>query len=88
MVPPVHMQMLYAKAAAHNNRCTFVEYPTGKHRDTWLASGDRYWRTILQFLEQNVPEKRTRGVVRFLSESLEFLLLKAHILQPFLPVWS
>ncbi|KAK3011576.1 hypothetical protein RJ639_012222, partial [Escallonia herrerae] len=58
MVPPVHMEMLYAKAAAHNSRCTFVEFPTGMHMDTWLAGGDRYWMTIQQFLEQNVSERK------------------------------
>uniref|UniRef100_A0A5B7AZ57 Peptidase S9 prolyl oligopeptidase catalytic domain-containing protein n=1 Tax=Davidia involucrata TaxID=16924 RepID=A0A5B7AZ57_DAVIN len=58
MVPPSHMQMLYAKAAAHNRRCIFVEFPTGMHMDTWLAGGDRYWRTIQLFLEQNVPENK------------------------------
>uniref|UniRef100_A0A7N0UU25 Peptidase S9 prolyl oligopeptidase catalytic domain-containing protein n=1 Tax=Kalanchoe fedtschenkoi TaxID=63787 RepID=A0A7N0UU25_KALFE len=58
MVPASHMQMLYAKAAAHNNRCLFVEFPTGMHMDTWLAGGDRYWRTIKLYLEQNVPEKK------------------------------
>jgi len=51
------MQMLYAKAAARNNRCLFVEFPTGMHMDTWLAGGDQYWRTIQQFLEQHAPEK-------------------------------
>ncbi|XP_058213565.1 alpha/beta hydrolase domain-containing protein WAV2 isoform X3 [Rhododendron vialii] len=58
MVPPVHMQMLYAKAAAHNRRCTFVEFPTGMHMDTWLAGGDHYWRTVQLFLEQFVPQNR------------------------------
>ncbi|KAF7806777.1 alpha/beta hydrolase domain-containing protein WAV2 [Senna tora] len=57
MVPPPHMQMLYAKAAARNNRCSFVEFPTGMHMDTWLAGGDTYWRTIQEFLEQHAPEK-------------------------------
>lgn len=52
MVPPVHMQMLYAKAAAHNNRCRFVDFPSGMHMDTWLAGGDQYWRTVQQFLDQ------------------------------------
>ncbi|CAK9152484.1 unnamed protein product [Ilex paraguariensis] len=58
MVPPSHMEMLYAKAAAHNRQCTFVEFLTGMHMDTWLAGGDRYWRTIQLFLEQNAPEKK------------------------------
>ncbi|KAH7851581.1 hypothetical protein Vadar_013694 [Vaccinium darrowii] len=58
MVPPVHMQMLYAKAAAHNRRCTFVEFPTGMHMDTWLAGGDHYWKTVQLFLEQNVPQSQ------------------------------
>ncbi|KAA8523290.1 hypothetical protein F0562_009713 [Nyssa sinensis] len=58
MVPPSHMEMLYAKAAVHNRRCIFVEFPTGMHMDTWLAGGDRYWRTIQLLLEQNVPENR------------------------------
>lgn len=52
------MQMLYAKAAAHNSQCTFVEFSTGMHMDTWVAGGGRYWRTIQLFLEENVPEKR------------------------------
>ncbi|XP_021641148.2 alpha/beta hydrolase domain-containing protein WAV2 isoform X2 [Hevea brasiliensis] len=58
MVPPSHMEMLYAKAAAHNKECIFVEFPTGMHMDTWLAGGDHYWRTIQQFLDKDVPEKK------------------------------
>ncbi|KAK3436212.1 hypothetical protein EUGRSUZ_C00843 [Eucalyptus grandis] len=58
MVPPLHMKLLYAKAAAHNRQCIFVEFPTGMHMDTWLSGGDQYWRTIQQFLEQHVPEKK------------------------------
>lgn len=58
MIPPSHMQMLYAKAAAHNRRCVFVEFPNGMHMDTWLSGGDHYWRTIQQFLEQHAPEKK------------------------------
>ncbi|XVE70672.1 hypothetical protein DITRI_Ditri10aG0089300 [Diplodiscus trichospermus] len=58
MVPPSHMQMLYAKAAAHNRQCLFVEFPNGMHMDTWLAGGDHYWRTIQQFFERHVPEKK------------------------------
>lgn len=57
MVPPIHMQMLYAKAAARNRECLFVEFPTGMHMDTWLAGGDHYWRTIQDFLEQTAPDK-------------------------------
>lgn len=52
MVPPSHMHMLYAKAAARNKGCTFVEFPTGMHMDTWMAGGDDYWRTIQQFLDK------------------------------------
>ncbi|KAK6139633.1 hypothetical protein DH2020_026617 [Rehmannia glutinosa] len=58
MVPPSHMEMLYAKAAAHNRQCLFVEFPTGMHMDTWLAGGDYYWRTIKEFLEKTVPDKK------------------------------
>ncbi|XP_016510724.1 alpha/beta hydrolase domain-containing protein WAV2 [Nicotiana tabacum] len=58
MVPPVHMQMLYAKAAARNRQCLFVEFPNGMHMDTWLAGGDHYWRTIQQFLEETVRKKK------------------------------
>ncbi|XP_019234131.1 PREDICTED: protein bem46 isoform X2 [Nicotiana attenuata] len=57
MVPPVHMQMLYAKAAARNRQCLFVEFPNGMHMDTWLAGGDHYWRTIQQYLEETVGKK-------------------------------
>ncbi|CAA2989587.1 bem46 isoform X2 [Olea europaea subsp. europaea] len=55
MVPPSHMQILYAKAAARNPQCSFVEFPNGMHMDTWLSGGDRYWSTILEFLEKVVP---------------------------------
>ncbi|KAJ8766695.1 hypothetical protein K2173_004519 [Erythroxylum novogranatense] len=58
MVPPFHMQMLYAKAAAHNKECNFADFPTGMHMDTWLAGGDRYWQTIQQFLQKHVPERK------------------------------
>lgn len=58
MIPPSQMQMLYAKAAAHNKRCVFVEFPTGMHMDTWLAGGDQYWRSVLMFLQQHVSEKK------------------------------
>ncbi|KAK6120382.1 hypothetical protein DH2020_045862 [Rehmannia glutinosa] len=58
MVPPSHMEMLYTKAAAHNRQCLFVEFPTGMHMDTWLAGGDYYWRTIKEFLEKTVPDKK------------------------------
>ncbi|XP_024184351.1 alpha/beta hydrolase domain-containing protein WAV2 isoform X2 [Rosa chinensis] len=56
MIPPIHMQMLYAKAAAHNRQCFFVEFPDGMHMDTWLSGGDHYWRTIKEFLKKHVPE--------------------------------
>ncbi|XP_048227811.1 alpha/beta hydrolase domain-containing protein WAV2 [Ricinus communis] len=58
MVPPPHMQLLYAKAAAHNKESIFVEFPTGMHMDTWLSGGDQYWRTIQQFLEKYLPENK------------------------------
>uniref|UniRef100_A0A2P2KS09 Protein bem46-like isoform X2 n=1 Tax=Rhizophora mucronata TaxID=61149 RepID=A0A2P2KS09_RHIMU len=58
MVPPSHMQLLYAKAAAHNRDCIFVEFSNGMHMDTWLVGGDHYWRTIQQFLGNHVSEKR------------------------------
>lgn len=58
MVPPSHMEMLYARAAAHNQQCSFVEFPTGMHMDTWLAGGDHYWRSIQEFLEKTVPDKK------------------------------
>lgn len=61
MVPPSHMQLLYAKAAARNNQCLFVEFPTGMHMDTWVAGGDHYWRTIQQFLEQHAPVRKEQN---------------------------
>ncbi|XP_062091104.1 alpha/beta hydrolase domain-containing protein WAV2 isoform X1 [Humulus lupulus] len=57
MIPPSQMQMLYAKAAARNRRCLFVEFPDGMHMDTWHSGGDRYWRTVQEFLLQHVPER-------------------------------
>ncbi|CAO2823175.1 unnamed protein product [Amaranthus hypochondriacus] len=61
MVPPIHMKMLYAKAAAHNKQCYFVEFPSGMHMDTWLTGGDRYWRTIQHFMEQHVSGRQHDG---------------------------
>ncbi|XP_031094201.1 alpha/beta hydrolase domain-containing protein WAV2-like isoform X2 [Ipomoea triloba] len=58
LVPPSHMEMLYARAAACNRQCLFVKFPTGMHMDTWLAGGDKYWRTIQQFMEQTVSDKK------------------------------
>ncbi|KAF3504203.1 hypothetical protein F2Q69_00044431 [Brassica cretica] len=58
MVPPFHMKMLYAKAATRNSQCTFVEFPSGMHMDTWLTGGDVYWRTVMQFLAKHAPEER------------------------------
>lgn len=51
------MKMLYAKAAAHNRQCSFVEFPTGMHMDTWLTGGDHYWRRVQQFMEQHASGK-------------------------------
>jgi len=56
LVPPPHMQMLYQKAREHNQRCLFVDFPTGMHMDTWISGGDRYWRTIQLFLDQYVSD--------------------------------
>lgn len=58
MVPPIHMHMLYGKAAARNNRCTFANFPTGTHMDTWIAGGDPYWQKIQTFLQQNVLKRK------------------------------
>uniref|UniRef100_A0A1D1YKE5 Protein bem46 n=1 Tax=Anthurium amnicola TaxID=1678845 RepID=A0A1D1YKE5_9ARAE len=62
MVPPSHMQMLYAAAAENNTTCVFVDFPTGMHMDTWLSGGDRYWRIIQLFLDQHVPGKEGNDV--------------------------
>ncbi|XP_075509066.1 alpha/beta hydrolase domain-containing protein WAV2-like isoform X1 [Primulina tabacum] len=69
MVPPLHMQLLYAKAAARNQQCLFVEFPTGKHMDTWLSGGDHYWRTIQEFLEKSVPDKKIDGSSESVTKS-------------------
>ncbi|KAL2480069.1 alpha/beta-Hydrolases superfamily protein [Abeliophyllum distichum] len=69
MVPPSHMLMLYAKAAARNQQCSFVEFPTGMHMDTWLAGGDGYWSTIQEFLEKNVSQKKDGDSTRKDSEA-------------------
>lgn len=56
MVPPYHMEMLYAKAATHNKRCEFVDFPNGMHMDTWYVGGDNYWKTVRSFLQKNVTK--------------------------------
>ena len=56
LVPPSHMQMLYAKAIENNRDCRFVDFPNGTHMDTWFNGGERYWRTIQLFLDQYIPE--------------------------------
>ncbi|KAL8160878.1 hypothetical protein V2J09_012367 [Rumex salicifolius] len=58
MVPPFHMKMLYAKAAARNKHSIFVEFPNGMHMDTWLSGGDQYWSTVQQFIKEYVVEKK------------------------------
>ncbi|KAL0410448.1 UNVERIFIED_CONTAM: Alpha/beta hydrolase domain-containing protein WAV2 [Sesamum latifolium] len=83
MVPPSHMEMLYAKAATHNRQCLFVDFPTGMHMDTWLAGGDCYWRTIKEFIENSVPNKKDEDSSREVAPSFEFcsdqkLLVTAH----------
>ncbi|KAI8007533.1 Structural maintenance of chromosomes protein 3, partial [Camellia lanceoleosa] len=77
MVPPPHMQMLYAKAAAHNSGCIFVDFPNGMHMDTWLSGGDRYWRTVQLFLVQNVPENKDD--LSSHKDSCKFLTLNVRI---------
>lgn len=64
MVPPSHMEMLYAKASARNRQCLFVDFPSGMHMDTWLSGGDRYWRTVRDFLERVVSDKKDCGPFR------------------------
>ncbi|KAL3625334.1 Alpha/beta hydrolase domain-containing protein wav2 [Castilleja foliolosa] len=72
MVPPSHMEMLYAKAAARNQQCSFIEFPTGMHMDTWLSGGDRYWKTIQEFLAKTVPgTKDNNGSSRVVLTELE-----------------
>ncbi|CAA0836820.1 alpha/beta-Hydrolases superfamily protein [Striga hermonthica] len=58
VVPPWHMKLLYAKAAARNRQCLFIDFPTGMHMDTWLSGGDRYWATIKEFLAKRIQEKK------------------------------
>lgn len=58
MVPPLHMRMLYDKASENNQRCLFVDFPSGMHMDTWVSGGDRYWRTIQLFLDMHVLGKQ------------------------------
>ncbi|KAJ7558885.1 hypothetical protein O6H91_04G060400 [Diphasiastrum complanatum] len=58
MVPPSHMHRLH-RAASTNSRCHFVDFPTGMHMDTWLRGGDRYWRVVQLFLDQNCTGKTT-----------------------------
>lgn len=65
MVPPSHMQMLYAKAVENNLRCHFVDFPNGMHMDTWLSGGDRYWRNIQLFLDQHLPQAEEAKTEKF-----------------------
>lgn len=93
MVPPVHMQMLYAKAAAHNRRCTFVEFPTGMHMDTWLAGGDHYWKTVQLFLEQNVPQSQddassNEGNGKFFTSNIFTSPTTANLHPPHASFWT
>lgn len=96
MVPPSHMQMLYAKAAVHNKQCIFVDFPTGMHMDTWLSGGDHYWRTIQDFLSQHAPEKKENGTPRkddgkslfLLSLLLSHSMIIARILPQLLSIWQ
>uniref|UniRef100_A0A0D3EDS7 Peptidase S9 prolyl oligopeptidase catalytic domain-containing protein n=1 Tax=Brassica oleracea var. oleracea TaxID=109376 RepID=A0A0D3EDS7_BRAOL len=73
MVPPFHMKMLYAKAATRNSQCTFVEFPSGMHMDTWLTGGDVYWRTVMQFLAKHAPEERKADTGNLISHDVCFI---------------
>jgi len=54
MVPPAHMQRLYVAAQETSSaQHTFVEFPDGMHMDTWMQGGERYWRSIAIFLQNN-----------------------------------
>lgn len=81
MVPPFHMKMLYAKAAARNPQCTFVEFPSGMHMDTWLSGGDVYWKTNMQFLEKHAPEKRKDDTGKIISLSLGIMFVLSMLLE-------
>ncbi|CAA6659344.1 unnamed protein product [Spirodela intermedia] len=41
--------------ATRKGQCTFVDFPAGRHMDTWLSGGDRYWVVIQLFLSQHAP---------------------------------
>ncbi|KAL6496471.1 Alpha/beta hydrolase domain-containing protein wav2 [Orobanche gracilis] len=71
MVPPSHMKMLYAKAAARNSKCLFVEFPTGMHMNTYEIGGVRYWGTIHEFLSKWVPERKDNHSSRVALSELE-----------------
>ncbi|XP_068659597.1 alpha/beta hydrolase domain-containing protein WAV2-like isoform X4 [Aristolochia californica] len=74
MVPPSHMQMLYAEASENNRRCLFIDFPSGMHMDTWLSGGDRYWRSIQLFFEQYLPESRENDSHSGEAENFEFIV--------------
>lgn len=60
MVPPAHMHQLYEAAQETSSaQHTFVEFPDGMHMDTWMQGGERYWRSIEIFLQNNAAGGRS-----------------------------
>lgn len=60
MVPPAHMHQLFEAAEETSSaKHTFVEFPDGMHMDTWMQGGERYWRSIEIYLQNNAASSRS-----------------------------
>jgi len=51
VVPNWHMSALHDKALAAESR-KFVEFPAGKHNDTWLVGGTTYVNAVADFVKE------------------------------------
>jgi fermentation-respiration switch protein FrsA (DUF1100 family) len=50
LVPPAHMERLYATTASSSRHRDWFSVPEGTHNDTWVRAGTGYYRRLKAFL--------------------------------------
>lgn len=53
MVPPRQMRQLHAAAERVNAAVTWVDFPTAHHMDAFIAEPERYWFSLIKFLDEH-----------------------------------
>jgi len=57
LIPPSHMQALRDQAKRSQIK-RFVEFPEGKHNDTWEKGGEEYWTVQEKFIKECIALER------------------------------